>query len=491
MQFSFESDAYLFDNQGNGNPIAVIRDSSKGKAAVTLTFKQGLGTGLRYATGFKKTRELEFAEGERRKTLQPGSFFKNLKTQQAEMIAELSNARTDSGEDIQIGNGTASVIIRSEAVPIPTPSSKTRSTPTTKTQVKPMNGNGNEFDLADIQEYLENLTDQIETLKDLVSGRNETVAVQRVQEGYEENYGKQSLIPDQANQKPLPQQKLCGYTEQYELVKRPHYAQQLYVCQDSIPPGYDAYVEDGILRCIPKGSTGSLPSTSSPKPLPSTPTPSRPTSSPSPLPSTPTSSPKPLPSTPTPSIPPAPPPLICPTGMSQGMAYINGAWKSACIPTEHVAVQPPAGGCPVGTVPSVVWIDGKMQAACVLEKPGTITSVGWNKVNYKNGWKDNTTEGYGPVEWRLKDGRLEIRGSALPGVTHTARAGANDSTVIFTLPKTAVTLPYTMKADGNGTYTGQGDFEFIFKPTASEIEVTAHAVGIQAAPVFFNVSLPI
>ena len=480
MQFDFESDAYLFDNQGSGNPIAVIRDSSKGKAAVTLTFKQGLGTGLRYASGFKKTRELEFAEGERRKTLQPGSFFKNLKTQQAEMIAELSNARTDSGEDIQIRNGTASVIIRSEAVPTPTKSSQTRPTPTTKTQVKPMNGNGNEFDLADIQEYLENLTDQIETLKDLVSSHHVPVAAQRVQQGYEEDYSEQYLVPDPANQKPLPQQKLCGYTEQYELVKRPHYAQQLYVCQDSIPPGYDAYVEDGILRCIPKGSAGSLPSTPSPNPLPSTPAPS-----------TSTPSPNPLPSTPTPSIPPAPPTLSCPTGMSQGMAYINGAWKSACIPIEHVAVQPPAGGCPVGTVPSVVWIDGKMQAACVLEKPGTITSVGWNKVNYKNGWKDNTEEGYGPVEWRLKDGRLEIRGSALPSIAHTARAGANDSTVIFTLPKTAVTLPYTMKADGNGTYTGQGDFEFIFKPTASEIEVTAHAVGIQAAPVFFNVSLPI
>jgi hypothetical protein len=146
--------------------------------------------------------------------------------------------------------------------------------------------------------------------------------------------------------------------------------------------------------------------------------------------------------------------------------------------------------------------------ACVLRSvsstpttPTPAPTSSWKPVTkYLNDWSGN-------VEYRFRNGNLELRGDATaPTVSTKAKANPNATAPVFWImdPEIMPMLPSVMKvADGGGTYSGVGIWWTVFSPAkdgiaqetatgANGLVVSAHANSIAIAPVSFTgVVLPI
>jgi hypothetical protein len=149
--------------------------------------------------------------------------------------------------------------------------------------------------------------------------------------------------------------------------------------------------------------------------------------------------------------------------------------------------------------------------ACVLRSttttpttPGTPTtpsSTPWKPVtSYLNDWSGN-------VEYRFRNGNLELRGEATaPSTSTKAKANPNATAPIVWIMDAEIMpmIPSTMKvSDGGGSYSGVGLWQTFFSPAkdgipqetatgANGLVVGAQAASIAIAPVSFTgVVLPI
>jgi len=220
----------------------------------------------------------------------------------------------------------------------------------------------------------------------------------------------------------------------------------------------------------------------------------------------------PTPTTPATGSPTAPPGTKQPSIPSYyGQIHIPGKPDPQWAYIPNVPITGTLTTCPAPMMPEAVFdpYTNNVVQACVLRSTSTTpttptpapTTTSWKPVTkYLNDWSGN-------VEYRFRNGNLELRGDATaPTASTKAKANPNATAPVFWIidPEIMPMLPSVMKvADGGGTYSGVGIWWTVFSPAkdgiaqetatgANGLVVSAVANSIALAPVSFTgVVLPI
>jgi len=220
----------------------------------------------------------------------------------------------------------------------------------------------------------------------------------------------------------------------------------------------------------------------------------------------------PTPTTPATGSPTAPPGTKQPSIPSYyGQIHIPGKPDPQWAYIPNVPITGTLTTCPAPMMPEAVFdpYSNNVVQACVLRSSSSTptiptpapTTTSWKPVTkYLNDWSGN-------VEYRFRNGDLELRGEATaPTASTKAKADPNSTAPMFWIMDAEITpmIPSVMKvSDGGGSYSGVGLWQTVFSPAkdgvpqqtasgANGLVVSAHANSLAIAPVSVTgVSLPI